>query len=649
MSVRPSTEQLLVQVLMRSVEEVLGALAEHPADSPTVVQAARGLELSFAPIWSRLPFLDLQCVDAELRWQDDVVLDAEEDVHELVPTLTASGIHGLMLLPGVEREEMQRLAELVDRKRRLDEDGDQDLVLELFRADLRHVRYTVGPPVPRGAPRDESQGVAARQDAIGTSRPPFDAADAVEAADAADAAAVDDSPRTSADAAAIASSTESADSSGPDADFVVPAAPPPARSVAADFEIDVRTDAPEGAPDSEVAQGHRLSPAQVRALVVEDLASTPLADTVDDDFDSTHFLDEGEIAYLREAIDGEYHRDHARAVMALLLDTLETQSDPQIRDEVVGVLRDLLPYLLGTGRFPAVAYLTGELRKVTRTTKLEPRHKQALDQMRLAVSETDALTQLFHVLDDGSVEPTPDALGALLREMSQDAVQSVLVWIGQLRHPRAKAALVRSLEAYFLESPSSLEPMTTASDRAVVQRAVAIAGKLQNPDFAEPVAKALEHRDPGTRRLAVSALSTIGTPAALKLAARAVEDEDPEVRMTAFDAFTQRPFRGVARTLSTYLTTRDLEALDLSERRALFAAFATSNGPAGVPTLETVLLARGGLARRPSAQTRACAALALGMIDSPAARFALESATKEKDALVRSAAGAALRKEGVAS
>jgi HEAT repeat protein len=162
------------------------------------------------------------------------------------------------------------------------------------------------------------------------------------------------------------------------------------------------------------------------------------------------------------------------------------------------------------------------------------------------------------------------------------------------------------------------------------------------------VAKALEHRDPGTRRLAVSALSTIGTPAALKLAARAVEDEDPEVRMTAFDAFTQRPFRGVARTLSTYLTTRDLEALDLSERRALFAAFAASNGPAGVPTLETVLLARGGLARRPSPQTRACAALALGMIDSPAARFALESATKEKDALVRSAAGTALKKEGVA-
>ena len=345
---------------------------------------------------------------------------------------------------------------------------------------------------------------------------------------------------------------------------------------------------------------------QVRALVTEDLAGTPLPDDVGDvgdDFATTHFLDEDEIAHLRARIDDEYGRDHARAVLAMLLDTLEAQSDPYVRDEVVAVLGDLLPYLLGTGRFPAVAYLTGELRRVTRTTELQPHHKAALDRMRLAVSEAEALTQLFHVLDDGSVEPSPEALGALIREMSQDAVQSVLVWIGQLRHPRAKAALVRALEVYFEEAPSVLEPMTTASDRAVVQRAVAIAGKLQNPDFAEPVSKALDHRDAGTRRLAVAALGGMGTPAALKLIARAVDDEDVEVRMAAYDAFMQRPLRSVGRRLATRLTTRDLEAMDLSERRALFAAYAVSNGPSGAATLETVLLSKGGLARRPSSQT----------------------------------------------
>ena len=106
----------------------------------------------------------------------------------------------------------------------------------------------------------------------------------------------------------------------------------------------------------------------------EDLASVPQSETIDDDFGSAHFLDEDEIQYLRDAIEAEYARDHAQAVLALLLDTLQSNAAPEVRDEVVGVLSDLLPYLLGTGRFPAVAYLTGELRKLTRSTELEPRH-----------------------------------------------------------------------------------------------------------------------------------------------------------------------------------------------------------------------------------------------------------------------------------
>ena len=93
------------------------------------------------------------------------------------------------------------------------------------------------------------------------------------------------------------------------------------------------------------------------------------------------------------------------------------------------------------------------------------------------------------------------------------------------------------------------------------------------------------------------------------------------------------------------MSAGDLEARELSERRALFSAFGAVSGAGGVGFLEPVLQGKGGLARKPSAGTRACAALALGMINTPAARFALESAAKDKDPLVRSAANAALRNE----
>ncbi|KPJ83880.1 MAG: hypothetical protein AMS19_02885, partial [Gemmatimonas sp. SG8_23] len=141
----PSTEQLLVQVLLRAAQELLRALEPGEDDASAQARARHELELAFIPIWSRLPVLDLACVGDEVLWNGVVVLSREADVCALVPTLARSGIHALRLVPGVERDEMARLLELVSRAKRLDEDGDQDLVLMLFRADLHHVSYTVGP------------------------------------------------------------------------------------------------------------------------------------------------------------------------------------------------------------------------------------------------------------------------------------------------------------------------------------------------------------------------------------------------------------------------------------------------------------------------------------------------------------------------
>ena len=74
MSPTLSTEQLLVQVLMRSAQEVLGALAEFPDDAPERTQAEHELKLAFAPIWNRVPYLTLTCLDDSLGWNDQIVL-----------------------------------------------------------------------------------------------------------------------------------------------------------------------------------------------------------------------------------------------------------------------------------------------------------------------------------------------------------------------------------------------------------------------------------------------------------------------------------------------------------------------------------------------------------------------------------------------
>lgn len=554
---------------MRAWLEALEAIATSGVDAARAGRAFKQLEFAFAPVWNRMPHLELSCEGDALTWNGLPVLTRDEDRVGLVETFVTSGIHGLSMVPGVEHEEIHRVLELIDRKQRLDEDGDQDLVLMWFRADLHHVRYIVGANPPGTVPEATGHPV--------------------------EAAPADEPP--------------------------VPAPTPP-DSTARERREAVRADA----ETDDRAHG---------VVRIED-------------FDSTlYFLDAKEIEYLRTSIEREYAQDHAQNVLALLLDILEVQDDYEIRAEVVSVLRTLLPYLLGTGRFPAVAYLTSELRRITRGLDLPADLKEALDDLRGSISLNDALTQLFHVLDDGSVDPSPEELGALLREMRQDAIRTVLVWIGHLNRPASKDALMSALEGFFTEWPAALTKMTESEDRAVVQRALGIVTKLQLDDFTEPVEAALQHADPGTRRAAVQSLLSIGTPRAVRAIARSVGDDDSGVRIAVYEALCTRPLRGAQKGLLHQLESSDLEQRDLTERRALFSAYGISSGAGGVALLEKVLRGKGGLGRRPSAETRACAALGLGLIGTPAARLALEGVAKDRDPLVRNAASSALRREAM--
>ena len=73
-------------------------------------------------------------------------------------------------------------------------------------------------------------------------------------------------------------------------------------------------------------------------------------------------------------------------------------------------------------------------------------------------------------------------------------------------------------------------------------------------------------------------------------------------------------------------------------------------GPAGIATLEKMLLGRGGLlARKEDPETRACAAMALGKIRTPAVRDILQKVAQDKEPLVRNAVSRALREVGTAT
>lgn len=364
-------------------------------------------------------------------------------------------------------------------------------------------------------------------------------------------------------------------------------------------------------------------------------------------FDSTlYFLDEREVAYLKGAIDREYGQDLALNSLGLLLDTLELRSAADVRREVIDVLDDFLPELFSVGKFEAVALLIAGLREAARkAVDLTDAQKDALDRIRASISEPKAVSQLFHALEGGAVAPTAPSMGILLRELRPGAVRQVLAWSVRLGDLDTRASVVEALDAFFTEWPHSLSRMMNTPEREVIRAGLKLAARLKLPEFVEIVGGVTGHHDASIRKSAARALAAIATAASLRRLAGMADDADRDVRIIVYRALTARPTRSALPDLQRMIEARDLEKRGQREKRTLFEAFGSVAGQDGISTLADLLRGKNPFGPRPSSHTRACAAIALGVIGTPAAYAELERAAKDRDPLVRSAVGDALRGE----
>jgi hypothetical protein len=86
-----------------------------------------------------------------------------------------------------------------------------------------------------------------------------------------------------------------------------------------------------------------------------------------------------------------------------------------------------------------------------------------------------------------------------------------------------------------------------------------------------------------------------------------------------------------------------LRETKLSEKLAVFEAYATLAGDSGFELLDQILHGKGPMGKKEDPEVRACAAAALGKSPSPRARESLERAANDKEPMVKTAVARALR------
>jgi len=407
--------------------------------------------------------------------------------------------------------------------------------------------------------------------------------------------------------------------------------------------VDLTQDGGPGVESMERAEQKEkiLSPAQAEA----GLESTQSSIASMDEFDATlYFLDDHEVEYLQGEIKREFSTDLRPSVIASLLDTFENQKDPTVREEICGLLDYFLLILLSTAQYRNAAYLLREAGvTANRAPEVLETQKNRLMQLGELMSDPKPLGQLLQALEDSPLRAPQHELDELFGILQPRALETILGWIGRSSNPSLKMLLEVAAGRLASSNSAELIRLIGSDDEAVVLEAIRRAAALKSPAAVPALGKMLTVGESDMRVAAVTALTEIGSAGAMQMLERALIDEDREVRIVAVRALGARNARAASPRIEAVIKGKELRDSNLTEKMAFFEAYGLLCGDAGVTILDGLLNAKGFMGKKDDAEMRACAAMALGKINTAKAMESLNRASGEKDVIVRNAVSRAIR------
>jgi HEAT repeat protein len=272
--------------------------------------------------------------------------------------------------------------------------------------------------------------------------------------------------------------------------------------------------------------------------------------------------------------------------------------------------------------------------------------RERLDGFTGRLSEPGVLGQLLQSVDEATAHPREEDLGELFKELRPAALETVLVWLPKLSSPRVRELLEASADRLAETNPNKVLELLRAPESEALVSAIGLCRRLKLQGAVPGLGDTLGHADPAVRLATVHALASIGTPGALNHIERAVDDPERDVRLAAVREVGRRGFKGALKRIEPVVQGKMPRQIDLTERMAFFEAFALIGGGGSLGTLSGLLIPGGLFRHKEAAETRACAALAIGKIKTPEARDVLQKAAQDKELVVRNAVSRALREIG---
>lgn len=398
----------------------------------------------------------------------------------------------------------------------------------------------------------------------------------------------------------------------------------------------------EGADPAQGARA-RTSPLSMDA-VREDAQHQAMATQVSmNDFqEALYFLEDAELRVLAAEIEGEDRRDLWGGVLSALFDRLEDGS-PNRQEEIMEIVRELLPTLLAGANHAKAAVLLRELTASASAPATPPVVRTAARKVMDELVSPESIDQLLQ-----SAEAMPGAgddpgFAAFLGLLPARALGALLRGEAFTPRPEFRRAIGDAVGRLAAAHPDEVVHLLGEEDPALATAAARWVGKLRLSHAAAPLSRLLGAPQAEVRTAAILALQEIRNSSAATALVRCLEDDEREVRIAAARALGDLRFSPAREPLEA-LIKEGRSDVDVTERIAVFEAYGSLAGAAGVGVLNRLLNGKSWLGRRADPEVRAAAALGLGRIGLPAGDKALRAAAADSEAVVRSAVGRALRR-----
>ncbi len=393
------------------------------------------------------------------------------------------------------------------------------------------------------------------------------------------------------------------------------------------------------------AAGQAMTPADRKAQVAEEAPARAKSLIEIDDVDSTlYFLEEAEISYLARELEEEYQRDVRGSAFNILFDLFETNSDLNVRQEILRVLERLFPNLLNARDYRSAAAVLRESKLLRdKAVQLQPELTERLEVFVTKLSEPAIVGQLLQSLDEASHLGVDTHAAAVMRELGATALEPLVGWLPNLTSDPLRRMLEEVVDRLAHTYPAEVQRILKLPDSPALFGMVTLCGRLGLNQAVQGLAETMSHPDPAIRLAVVQTLGLLGTPGAMTVVDKAIEDEDRNVRLAAVRSAGSRGYKGALRRIEALVLGKAIKDMDLTEKMAFFEAYGSIAGANALKPLSALLLERGLLRMKEPPETRACAAIALGRLKTAEAREVLQRAQDDKELVVRNAVNRALR------